>query len=249
MYIDLIDLAGNIFIDSIVSGGTCPPEEHTQMEKTIRAMAEKVDDFQRHILKVPYTNGLADRSRHSHLREEVDEIFEAHDNGDIAGVVDGLVDVIYVALGTLLQMGIPPEWPFDRVHEANMKKRGEKTERHEHDAVKPEDWQSPDIDGLLRDIEIFRQVSPVFIELTKLRIHKGGNYNRGTVKRSDHFPLGGVSFFQMLWMKSCRVRSLVESTLRDEHDNPETQRLISRELDDIIVYACFWAEFMRGLEI
>ena len=215
------------------------------MEKTVQKMAEQVDDFQRKILRVPYKNGMPERSRIEHMREEVDEILAAYDAGDIKGVVDGIVDDVYVALGTLLQMGIPPDWPFDEVHKANMKKRGAKTARHDYDAIKPAGWEPPNFDVMFQHLEILKQVSPIFVELTELRIRKGQNYNGGTVKRSDHFPLGDLSFFQVVWMKMCRVRSLVET----KDQNPDARRLIQREINDIMVYSCFWAEFIKGLEL
>jgi len=212
------------------------------MEKIVRDMMKKVDEFQQK-MGIPYTVDLPPTSRYNHLVEEINETIECHKNGDVAGVTDGLVDLIYVALGALLQMGIHPTHPFDLVHEANMKKIPMKTERHEHDAVKPEGWQSPDHNLMLEQLEILYQVSPVFIELTRLRIRKGKNYNRGSVKRSDHFPLGDLSYFQVIWMKMCRVRSLVENP------DGDSRRLIEREVNDIIVYSCFWAEFMRGIEV
>lgn len=208
----------------------------------MQKMMKQVDEFQQKVLKVPYTSGLVDRSRCEHLMEEVSEILECHDGGDVAGVVDGHVDLVYVALGTLLQMGIHPEYPFDEVHLANMKKVGAKTERHEHDAVKPEGWVPPDHNAILEHLRILHAVSPVFVDLTKLRLKKGKNYNRGSVKRGDHFPLGDLSYFQVIWMKMCRIRSLVENP------DDDSRRLIERELNDIMVYSCFWAEFMRGIE-
>ena len=140
-----------------------------------------------------------------------------------------------------MQMGIPPEFPFDEVHQANMKKRGEKTERHEYDAVKPEGWTPPDHTAMLERLEILNQVSPVFVDLTKLRLKKGGNYNSKSVKRIDHFPLGDLSFFQMCWMKLCRVRALLE--------NGGDRKLIEREMNDILVYGCFWMEFIQGIDL
>lgn len=218
------------------------------MEKMIQDMMTKVNEFHFKMgIPVNNDNDLPDRSRYTHLIEEINEIIACHDAGDVPGVTDGLVDFIYVAIGALLQMGIPPNYPFDIVHAANMKKRGEKTARHEHDAVKPEGWKPPDFREMFERLEILHQVSPVFVDLTKLRIHKGKNYNGGSVKRSDHFPLGDLSYFQVIWMKACRVRSLVE-TLNAE-TSAENRRLIGREINDIMVYCCFWAEYMRGIEV
>ncbi len=218
------------------------------MEKTIKDMMQKVDEFQKKVIKVPYTGSIP-RSRHEHLKEEVQEICAAHDIGDIPGVADGLVDLIYVALGTLLQLGVHPNHAFDLVHEANMKKRGEKTARHDYDAVKPEGWEPPDFGPMLERLEILNQISPVFIDLTKMRLKKGNNYNRGNVKRMDHFPMGDLSFFQVIWMKMCRVRSLTENPGATDEEKRESRRLVEREMNDIVVYGGFWLEFIRGLDI
>ncbi len=78
---------------------------------------------------------------------------------------------------------------------------------------------------------------------------KGNNYNRGNVKRSDHFPLGDLSFFQVIWMKMCRVRSLTENPGTTDEEKTESRRYVEREMNDILVYGAFWLEFMRGLEI
>lgn len=217
------------------------------MEKMIQEMAKKVDEFEQKILQIthPQTATLPHPSRYMHLREEIKEIIESHSDDNFVGVVDGLVDLVYVALGTLLQMGIHPDHPFDLVHNANMKKRGAKTERHEHDAIKPEGWQPPDYGPMLERLDVLNQVSPVFVELTELRIKKGNAYNGPNVKRSDHFPLGDLSYFQVIWMKTCRVRALIESLSAETSE--KNRRLINREVADILVYGCFWLEYMRGL--
>lgn len=97
------------------------------------------------------------------LQEEVQETQEAIDSGDFVGAVDGLIDGIYFALGTLHIMGVDRELMnacFTAVHLANMsKKPGIKDSRrledvadedHPMDAIKPEGWISPEY--LLRKI-------------------------------------------------------------------------------------------------
>lgn len=219
-----------------------------KLDAMMKKMMEQVDTFQRLVTKVPYSsNGVSfpEKSRHGHIAEELMEIIECHAQGDIAGVVDGYIDMIYVAIGTLLQMGIHPEYPFSEVHEANMKKEGAKTKRHDYDAVKPVGWKPPDIGAVLEHLEVLYKVSPILVALTKMRLHKGNNYNRGNVKREDHFPLGDLSFFQVVWMKMCRVRSLTENPGNTVEEKVESRRLAERELSDIIVYSEFWIEHMQ----
>jgi len=224
-----------------------PPEpEPRKMEKLVQKMMTDVKDFHEKITHRPMDNEFPGQGNFDHLAEEVREAWQARGRGDRAGVIDGLIDLVYVALGALLEMGIPPSLPFDEVHRANMTKVPKQTDRYGpgvNDAVKPDGFVSPDHATMLEHLEILHKVSPVFVELTKLRIKKGNNYNRGNVKRSDHFPLGDLSYFQMVWLKMCRVRSMVENP------NEDSKRLIERELNDIMVYSCFWAEYMRGLDL
>ena len=85
------------------------------------------------------------------LNEELDEFYEAT---TVEGQADALIDLIYFALGRLLEMGVPPGPWFDRVHSANMQKhQGDLSKRpgwKGHDAVKPEGWQPPYFLDLLR---------------------------------------------------------------------------------------------------
>lgn len=223
------------------------------MEQTVRGMMKKVDEFHAKITNREYRqDGFPSVGNYNHLQEELDEIREADKNRSRVGVVDGLIDLIYVALGALLEAGVNPEHHFDEVHAANMRKVPRRTERYgpnQNDAVKPDGWIGPDHEQILERQNVLKNVSPVFIELTRLRMKKGNNYNRGNVKRSDHFPLGDLSFFQVVWMKMCRVRSMTENPGETPEERAESRRLVERELADIVVYSGFWLENMRGLDL
>lgn len=92
------------------------------------------------------------------LQEELDETAKADANGEsLADVFDGLIDLIYVALGTADMMGLPFQEGWDRVHAANMKKELAKSVEesenstgrgHRLDVIKPEGWVAPDLDDL-----------------------------------------------------------------------------------------------------
>jgi hypothetical protein len=59
------------------------------------------------------------------LDEERDETFYAAGAGDLSGTVDGLLDLIYVALGWLLELGFTPQQIdllMEEVHASNMTK-------------------------------------------------------------------------------------------------------------------------------
>lgn len=92
--------------------------------------------------------------RFDFMKEELDEINEAYIARDLAGVADGLIDLVYVVMGTAYMMGLPWKRLWDAVHSANMKKvRVEKATDSKrgstYDVVKPEGWLPPDIEGIL----------------------------------------------------------------------------------------------------
>ena len=68
---------------------------------------------------------------------------------DIVEVVDGLADLIYVALGTAVSFGVDLGPIFDEVHRTNMAKDGGAT-RDDGKILKPDGWVGPDIAGILR---------------------------------------------------------------------------------------------------
>lgn len=79
------------------------------------------------------------------LEEELRETREAT---SAAEVVDGLVDLCVVAIGTLLALGVDAQEAWRRVHEANMAKTpGVNPTRANPfglpDLVKPAGWQAP----------------------------------------------------------------------------------------------------------
>jgi predicted HAD superfamily Cof-like phosphohydrolase len=87
------------------------------------------------------------------MMEEVEEFRAA---GTIAEQADAMIDVIYLALGTLVEMGVRPQELFRIVHEANMSKCWEdgKPRYRESDGkvIKPPAWKDP-IPRIEREIE------------------------------------------------------------------------------------------------
>lgn len=79
------------------------------------------------------------------LQEEVNEFYSDALQGNMVGAVDGLLDTVYVALGTLYMMGVPTEACWALVQRANMAKVKGITKRgNAVDAVKPEGWTGPE---------------------------------------------------------------------------------------------------------
>lgn len=82
--------------------------------------------------------------------EEISEVREAYHSEDIIGMVDGILDLCYFAIGGLYRAGVSPdkiEACFNVIHHANMLKRkgvNAKRDTGAEDAVKPADWVSPE---------------------------------------------------------------------------------------------------------
>lgn len=81
-------------------------------------------------------------------QEELAEFTEAYQKQDIVKMVDGILDLIYGAMGTLKKMGLTREQVFAcmmAIHTANMtKKKGMTARGSEEDAAKPAEFVPPD---------------------------------------------------------------------------------------------------------
>ncbi len=116
-------------------------------EGAVDGMARDVERFLREVVGLDLPTGprmlAGDRLAYAvdHLYEEFEEFREAV---TLEGQLDALVDLAYVALGRILEMGVSPALAFDAVHRANMTKLPSGTDRREQDAVKPRGWQPPD---------------------------------------------------------------------------------------------------------
>jgi phosphoribosyl-ATP pyrophosphohydrolase len=90
------------------------------------------------------------------LTEEIDELAVATAEKNFIGSVDALTDLMYFAVGGLHKLGLTPQDMqacCDVVHQANMRKKGGVIARRGDgtipDAVKPDDWESPE-QGILQ---------------------------------------------------------------------------------------------------
>ena len=82
------------------------------------------------------------------LDEELDETKAAIKAGDVDEIVDGLIDLIVIAAGTLDSFGVDGARAWNEVHKANMAKEvGVKPSRPNPlglpDLVKPVGWKAP----------------------------------------------------------------------------------------------------------
>lgn len=95
------------------------------------------------------------RFRLDFLQEELGETENAAETGkpiDAEEVVDGLIDLCVVAIGTLDALGVDPYKAWNEVHKANMSKEvGVKPTRPNPlglpDLIKPEGWVAPSHKG------------------------------------------------------------------------------------------------------
>jgi predicted HAD superfamily Cof-like phosphohydrolase len=91
--------------------------------------------------------------REGFMREEVMEYVDARRRGDLAGQLDALVDLVYVALGTSYLHGFDFNEAWRRVHAANMRKVraasiDDSKRASTYDVVKPRNWLPPDLSDL-----------------------------------------------------------------------------------------------------
>lgn len=100
----------------------------------------------------PLLPGPTERSlRMRLLREEFEEYMKAEAEGDIVEVADGLIDMVYVAVGTGLTYGLPMVPLWNEVQRANMAKFPGGVARFRPDGkiIKPEGWTPPEIGKVL----------------------------------------------------------------------------------------------------
>lgn len=92
------------------------------------------------------------------MREELSELLSAH---DLEEQVDAVSDLMYLALGCLVEMGVQPGVPFTAVHRTNLEKRwpdGTIRVNAEGKLLKPPGWIGPEraISLCLTDLQIQR---------------------------------------------------------------------------------------------
>lgn len=229
-------------------------------------MLVKVADFNREVvaLPIPQTPQVIGPERqnwaNAALQEELTEFNEAIDAGDVLEAADALIDLVYFALGRLVEMGVPAIAVMDEVQRANMdKEQGELSKRPGsmgHDAIKPVGWQAPDHAWLLgfslsdvRELAKLRAeaaereaMSPVWLELQALREAKGKDYNDVPGGRDAYFPYGHFSYAHMLQTKNLRIQSLLAALQKGREVNFEG---LYDTVKDLVNYGTYYAEAMR----
>lgn len=124
-----------------------------------------VDDIDAFLNKYGFTQETFDNEklwfRLGLLAEELAETEQAAAESDPEEIVDGLIDLIYIAIGTLRLAGVDVQKAWSEVHRANMSKiRGVKPGREQSggfDVYKPANWVGPshcENHGLLKEIYV-----------------------------------------------------------------------------------------------
>ena len=93
------------------------------------------------------------------LQEELDETKEAFENGDAEEMLDGLIDLCVIAIGTMDAFNCDADGAWAEVLRANLSKEvGIKASRPNPlglpDLIKPEGWEGPDHHGKVGYLEL-----------------------------------------------------------------------------------------------
>ena len=86
------------------------------------------------------------KKRYAWMLEEINEFLDAVKEQDVVEQADAMIDTIYFALGTLVEMGVQPGILFDIVQHANMSKLWPDGKPHYNEmgkVIKPEGWENP----------------------------------------------------------------------------------------------------------
>jgi len=188
--------------------------------------------------------------RVSLLQEELREAIDAVDGNNNEEVVDAMVDIAVIALGTLTNFGVDAQKAWDEVHKANMTKEvGIKPERPNKlglpDFVKPKGWKGPSHignHGLLSNF-VNKKYTPrhavkVLEECADLMKLKSEDYNH--ISQIDYYPNGLQDIWYMLHTKVTRIRSVLA---KGSDTNFESAQDSAR---DLINYSAFFVEYSEG---
>jgi len=126
--------------------------------KSISGMIDKVREFRKAFeLKIKDKPSLITKSEYDlHyklLKEEMNEYFDACEEGDKVEVLDAQVDILYILLGSVLHHGMDKvfEKAFNEVHASNMSKLqdGEVLKREDGKVLKGDKYFKPNLEDLV----------------------------------------------------------------------------------------------------
>lgn len=116
------------------------------------------------------------------LTEEVSEIETSQANEDIVGIADGIIDSMYILIGTAYEYGLSDRLVlmFDEVHRSNMTKMGPDGKavfRKDGKVMKPKSYSPPKLDliikrdfSLYKENDTFKEIAEVEKKITENKI-------------------------------------------------------------------------------
>lgn len=84
------------------------------------------------------------------IKEEVKELLEALDIGDLVKIAVEITDAIVVILGTAISYGIDIRPVWDEIHKSNLAKVGG-GKRQNGKVLKPANWKPPRVEEVLQN--------------------------------------------------------------------------------------------------
>lgn len=86
------------------------------------------------------------------IREEVQELEQGYNDGDLVAIADALTDILYVVYGMGHSLGIDLDKCFSHIHSSNMSKldsNGNPIYREDGKVMKGPDYWPPDLEKIL----------------------------------------------------------------------------------------------------
>ena len=93
--------------------------------------------------------------RYGFMKEELEEFKEAYEDKDFVGMVDAICDLLYVTIGTGIEMGIDIDPAFNEVHRSNMTKVNGHM-REDGKWMKPDDWEPPNLEEVIEKMRYYK---------------------------------------------------------------------------------------------
>lgn len=199
------------------------------------------------------------------IREELEETEEAFLEGEAHELMDGLIDIIVVAVGTLHRAGTKYRQGWKSVMTANYaKKKGFNEKRPDsngQDLIKPKGWKPPELGRMLGMLEKIleedfnpvraeviendppkREVVLIFEKCIEVFKRKSQDYNSpfSKVRPADYYPRGVDSLIEMIDVhKRLRQTSLLDM-MRWGDGQVNFESVADTVLDRIIYLAIMW---------
>ena len=210
------------------------------------------------------------RFRLEFIGEEYHELLKAYEGKDAEGIVDALVDLMVVIIGTFHCMAVDADDAWDEVHNANMRKvSGTNPSRPNElglpDLVKPDGWEPPDHEHHVTRSRIPMALEGaghggplpyptlkngnvsmrVLMECIELQDRKGRDYQSdgSGIRQADHYFHGIDTILDMIHQKHLRAMS-ISHVMKDGAFEVQYEGL-EDTMKDMINYASFVVSYLR----